>query len=264
MKRWFSVEGDNRTDHSNVIQPYAVRQLPLPAIPEASSKSNSFPRQRENVNKTLSIRENVYDEIGPDLLRRSHIYNPLLLAKPLAQHGEQAYDSIRSSTLPTRGSSKRLQIGITDNYFVLEPTISEKTHTDQSLSDNYFILEKDNTQVNDNNISSEVQSPKDSSISDSRRKHSDDIAADPEERQQLLGSVSSEETKGGNNNLKPVESDNYFLLEKIDNKATHPDDYLEPLEKHRHSYIDVMSEHDKLMQVKSKHMINTQPQDTRL
>ncbi|XP_033746271.1 uncharacterized protein LOC117331576 [Pecten maximus] len=255
VKRFFSVEGNQPT----TAQPYAAtreptRRDPLPAIPEAGQKSNSFPRSREQSEKRLSYRNPEYEEIGPDIFRRSHIYNPLDSSLKVTVMGGNPYEALRQSTLaPIPGSTRSLprEGNTEDNYFIVEKEgdgYSKVVKNNAPVDGAYFIVEKEaevsspegpRSPDNDGDIDINVIPPS------SPQTVSDEDA----ERQPMLGTHSEyPEATGGSDN-------NYFLLEKSNGTATaEPDyrDYVQPMDKQRNSYIDILPDHDNFVDIKKQ------------
>ncbi|XP_060070449.1 uncharacterized protein LOC132550401 [Ylistrum balloti] len=245
VKRFLSEEGNQPT----IAQPYAAtreptRRCPLPAIPETGQKSNSFPRSREQSEKRLSYRNPEYEEIGPDNFRRSHVYNPLESSLKVTGAGRSTYESLRQNTLaPIPGSTRSLTkaTNMEDNYFIVEKegdgytkVMKDTTPVDGA----YFMVEKvtditfdPRSPDNDDNVGIKL-------IPSSPQTPGDEDA----EKQPMLGTANPEYGKatGGSEN-------NYFLLEK--SNGTGPSeadyrDYVQPVDKQRNSYIDILQCHD--------------------
>ncbi|OWF49388.1 hypothetical protein KP79_PYT11813 [Mizuhopecten yessoensis] len=254
VKRFFSVEGNQPTS----AQPYAAtreptRREPLPAIPEASQKSNSFPRSREQSEKRLSYRNPEYEEIGPEFLRRSHIYNPLVSSTlKVTDTGSSPYEALRKSTLsPIPGSTRSLpkETNMEDNYFIVEKEGDgySKVVKDKAPADGaYFIVEKETE------LPSRHEPPSPDGDIDINVIPSSPPCEEDAERQPMLGTTSSgcwEASSAG-------ESDNnYFLLEKSNGSApseTDYRDYVQPMDKQRNSYIDILPDHVKFVDIKNQ------------
>lgn len=253
VKRFFSVDGNQPT----TAQPYAAtreptRRDPLPAIPEAGQKSNSFPRTREQSEKRLSYRNPEYEEIGPDIFRRSHIYNPLDSSIKVNTTGGSPYEALRQSTLaPIPGSKGSLhkEANMEENYFIVEKEgdgYTKVVKNNVPLDGAYFIVEKEG----ETKCTVGSCSPKcDGDININVIPSSPQIMSDEDaERQPMLGNTDTgcPEATGGADN-------NYFLLEKSNGTATsEPDyrDYVLPTDKQRNSYIDILPIQDKFDDIK--------------
>lgn len=252
VKRFFSVEGNQPTS----AEPYAAnrepyRREPLPAIPEACQKSNSFPRAREQNEKRLSYRNPEYEEIGPEFLRRSNVYNPLDNSLRIPNGGNGPYEVLRMNTLtPISGSTRSLPKGATgdDHYFIVEKENNDyaKPVKDKDPSDGaYFIVEKDTSGASASNVptspdSDLPSSPQSAGVEDTELTPLTLGATSPE-------CVSPERENGGPN---ADQENNYFLLENSKGNAPVESDYIKPMKQQRNSYIDVLSEHDNFIDIK--------------
>lgn len=236
VKRWFSVEGNEPTKNSINTDPglngtITIRP-PLPSIPETQMSS----LYRSKSDKRVSAHNGEYVEIGADILRRSNAYNLLDGVNPIGD----PYDELRkSSLLVDSGDYPQLKpVPVDDNrssaaYFVLEK--EEKTaKTEPDPSDNYFILEK--SKKDKPEVAPKPKVPK-TSVTENTQ--------EPLLKEKTVSSGDDEDPKPN-----AAVKDDYYVLSPEARKSrlssSENDEYLEPTEKQRHSYIEVLPEHREL------------------
>lgn len=224
VKRWFSVDENEPT--KNVINANGTIRPPLPSIPETQMSG----LYRSKSDKRVSAHNGEYVEIGADILRRSNIYNPL---DGINNPVQDPYDALRKSRLLVdSGDYPQLRpVPVDDNrssaaYFILEKQ-EKPANTEPDPSDNYFILEKTDK-------------------SDLASTAPESSATENTNESSLKENIISSENKEDPNANAKVKNE-YFILSPEERKArlssSGNDEYLEPTDKQRHSYIEVLPEH---------------------